>query len=51
MCLQKNIDNIEKKKKRGIQYYNEYTFEYKGKKWQIGMEVHKKGYEQMYYIK
>lgn len=51
MSLQKNINNIESKKKRGIQYYNEYTFKYKGKEWQIGMEVHKKGFEQMYYIK
>lgn len=42
--------NIEKKKRRGVEYYNVYTFNFMRKKWEIKMEKHKDGYEQPYSI-
>lgn len=42
--------NIEKKQKRGIIGYNEYTYKYDGDDWMVKLEVHKKGFEQPYFI-
>lgn len=42
--------NIEKKQKRGVIGYNEYTYNYDGDDWMVKLEVHKKGFEQPYFI-
>ena len=51
MTLEKNIKNIESKKKRGIQEYIEYEFTFNGKVWLIKLEHHKAGFEQPYHIR
>lgn len=51
MTLEKNIKNIEKKKKRGIEEYVEYEFSFKGENWIIKLEHHKAGFEQPYHIR
>lgn len=43
--------NIEKKKNRGVIGYNEYTYNYDGDDWMVKLEVHKKGFEQPYFIR
>ena len=42
--------NIEKKLNRGVIGYNEYTYKYDGDDWMVKLEVHKKGFEQPYFI-
>ena len=51
MTTEKAIKNIDKKKKRGVESYNEYQFEFKGKTWNIKLEVLRGGTEQFYSIK
>lgn len=43
--------NIKKKKKRGVIYYNIYHFKFKGSTWVMKLEVHKKGFEQPYFLR
>ena len=43
--------NIEIKKKRGVCVYIEYQATYKGERWLIKTERHKRGFEQFYSIK
>ena len=45
---QKDIKNLENKKKRGIVRYNVYKFEYKNKTYHLKLEEHRAGFEQMY---
>lgn len=48
------IRNIERKRERGVKYYNIYEYEYMGTVWFIGMEVSKidkKWKEEPYFIK
>lgn len=50
----RQIRNIERKRERGVKYYNLYEYEYRGKTWIIGMEVskiEKKWKEEPYFIK
>lgn len=50
----KQIRNIERKRLRGVKYYNIYEYEYMEKTWDIGMEVSKVGKkwkEEPYFIK
>ncbi len=48
MSIQKNIDNIEKKRKRKIVGYHIYSFVYKNKTYHIKTEEHLRGFEQFY---
>ena len=50
MSIQKNIDNIRKKKKRGVVEYLVYEFHYKGKTFIAKLERLKYGMEQFYSI-
>lgn len=47
---EKDRKNLEKKKKRKVVGYNRYKFSYKGKEWNVKVEIHKKGFEQFYAI-
>ena len=47
---EKDRKNLEKKKKRNVVGYNRYKFSYKGKEWNVKVEIHKKGFEQFYAI-
>lgn len=52
MALDKDIRNIrEKKRRKVLQHYNIYQMRYKGTKWEVGLEYHKKGFEQFYFIR
>lgn len=48
MSIQKNIDNIKKKRDRKIVSYHIYSFEYKNKIYYIKTEEHLNGFEQLY---
>ena len=50
MNNEKDRKNVAKKKKRGVQRYNEYQFKFKGKTWHIKLEQTKFGKEQFYCI-
>lgn len=50
MSLQKNIDNIRKKKERGVVEYLVYRFRYKGRSYIAKLERLKYGFEQFYII-
>ncbi len=43
--------NIAKKQERGIVGYNQYSLKYDGRKWDVKLEEHEKGFEQMYFIR
>ena len=47
---EKDRKNLEKKKKRKVVGYNRYKFSYKGKEWNVKVEIHEKGFEQFYAI-
>ena len=47
---EKDRKNLEKKKKRKVVGYNSYKFSYKGKEWNVKVEIHEKGFEQFYAI-
>lgn len=47
---EKDLRNLTRKKKRGVIGYNLYRFSYKGKNWNVKVEVHKRGFEQFYAI-
>ena len=48
--LLRDRKNLEKKKKRKVVGYNRYKFSYKGKEWNVKVEIHAKGFEQFYAI-
>ena len=50
MNNEKDRKNVAKKKKRGVQRYNEYQFKFKGKTWHVKLEQTKFGKEQFYCI-
>lgn len=43
--------NIKKKRERGITSYNLYTVMYDKRKWNVKLEVHEDGFEQMYFLR
>lgn len=43
--------NIAKKRKRGVEEYIEYEFDYAGQTWLIKTEHHRAGFEQFYHIR
>lgn len=47
----KDAKNVAKKAKRGVVRYNIYELKHGGKLWELGLEQHKAGFEQFYYIK
>lgn len=47
---EKDRKNLEKKKKRKVVGYNRYKFSYKGKEWNVKVEIHENGFEQFYAI-
>lgn len=51
LSLPRDARNIASKKKRRVLYYNIYQMKYKGEKWEVGLEYHKKGFEQFYFIR
>ncbi len=48
MSSEKDRKNLAAKRKRGVVGYNLYKFSYKGKEWNVKVEVHKEGFEQFY---
>lgn len=44
------VSNVRKKMKRGVSHYNIYTFTYRRREWIVGLEQHRKGFEQFYYV-
>ena len=48
MTVAKNIKNIAKKKGRGIVSVNKYKWSADGHDWEVVIEVHKAGFEQLY---
>ena len=50
MTLQRNIDNIQKKREKGITNFVVYKFDYKGKAWTVKTAQHRRGYETLYHI-
>lgn len=51
MTSERAKKNIEKKRKRGVEEYIEYEFEYAGQMWSIKTEHHRAGFEQFYHIR
>lgn len=51
ISLEKVRKNLENKKKRGVEEYIEYEFEFAGKSWMIKTERHRNGFEQFYHIR
>jgi hypothetical protein len=50
MSAPKDKKNLQRKRKRGVEEYIEYEFEYSGVTWLLGMERHVANFEQPYYI-
>jgi hypothetical protein len=50
MSASKDRKNLYRKRKRGVEEYIEYEFEYNGTTWLLGMERHVANFEQPYYI-
>lgn len=46
----KDMNNIIKKRRRGVVCYHIYTFNYGGKTWEIKLEEHKQRFEQAYSV-
>lgn len=47
----KDRKNLKNKRRRGVTHYNLYSWVYEGKKYDVKLEVNKKGYESLYWIK
>lgn len=47
----KAIKNLNKKKRRGVTHYNVYEWKHKGDVYIVKMEVNKKGFETLYWIR
>ena len=47
----KDRKNLKRKKRRGVAYYNLYSWKYMGINYDVKLEVNKKGYESLYWIK
>ncbi len=46
-----DVENLKKKKRRGVIQYNVYEWKHKGHVYEVKMEVNKRGFESLYWLK